>query len=57
MEGGPRRARVGSGGRWRRKHSHTQPEIPIWQIVPGMDFFLHWADVVSHLFFLVIIPH
>lgn len=39
------------------KHSHMQPESPVWQIAPGLDFFLHWADVVSHLFSLVIIPH
>lgn len=37
--------------------THTQPESPVWQIAPGLDFFLHWADVVSHLFSLVIIPH
>lgn len=49
---------VGAGGRWRWvKHSHMQPESPVWQIAPGLDFFLHWADVVSHLFSLVIIPH
>lgn len=55
---GSGRVCVGLGGHWRWvKHSHTQPESPVWQIAPGLDSFLHWADVVSHLFSLVIIPH
>lgn len=54
---GPGGPALGRGGRWRRKHSHTQPESPVWQIVPVLDFFLHWPDVVFNLFFFVIIPH